>query len=170
MSKKTVDPVLGEVGEHFVFVQYDMHVEGGEIRAGQEDCDYPNRETEYKTHTLIGVFTENVDQPRYIHYSGKTETDFEPKPGAAVHLVLVTYQTGDTFGHSTGNVSIVGVFATNAEADETARSSFGGDTAIALAAYNWGPAHIAGRIKRGKALPVVYPGKILSNIYALNTS
>lgn len=42
------------------------------------------------------------------------------------------------------------------------------DVATALAAYNWGPAHIAGRIKRGKALPVEYPGKVMSRYQASN--
>ena len=42
------------------------------------------------------------------------------------------------------------------------------DVSTALAAYNWGPAHIAGRIKRGKALPVEYPGKVMSRYQASN--
>ncbi len=42
------------------------------------------------------------------------------------------------------------------------------DVPTALAAYNWGPAHIAGRIKRGMALPVEYPGKIMSRYRASN--
>lgn len=40
---------------------------------------------------------------------------------------------------------------------------FGSEHA-ALAAYNWGPAHIAKRIERREALPVQYPAKILKRI------
>lgn len=41
---------------------------------------------------------------------------------------------------------------------------FGGNKHAALAAYNWGPSHIAKRIKRREALPVQYPAKILERI------
>jgi membrane-bound lytic murein transglycosylase MltF len=41
---------------------------------------------------------------------------------------------------------------------------FDGSVHAALAAYNWGPTHIAKRIKRRQALPVQYPGKILRRI------
>ena len=37
---------------------------------------------------------------------------------------------------------------------------FDGDEHAAISAYNWGPDNIQGRIKRGKALPKVYPGKV----------
>lgn len=41
---------------------------------------------------------------------------------------------------------------------------FDGNLHAALAAYNWGPHHIAQRIQRREALPVQYPGKILRRI------
>lgn len=37
---------------------------------------------------------------------------------------------------------------------------FRGDEHATLAAYNWGPDHIQGRIKRAEKLPQVYPGKV----------
>jgi len=36
-----------------------------------------------------------------------------------------------------------------------------GDVATALAAYNWGPTHIAARLRRGEALPVEYVSRVL---------
>ena len=41
---------------------------------------------------------------------------------------------------------------------------FDGSEHAALAAYNWGPTHIAKRIARRQALPVQYPAKILKRI------
>jgi soluble lytic murein transglycosylase len=37
-----------------------------------------------------------------------------------------------------------------------------GDVETALAAYNWGPARIAARLRRGEALPVEYPSRVLA--------
>jgi len=39
--------------------------------------------------------------------------------------------------------------------------TFGGDENAAMAAYNWGPKHIAYRIRSGRSLPEVYPSKVL---------
>jgi soluble lytic murein transglycosylase len=36
------------------------------------------------------------------------------------------------------------------------------NTTTALAAYNWGPGHIASRIRRGIPLPVAYSGAVLA--------
>lgn len=41
---------------------------------------------------------------------------------------------------------------------------FDGSEHAALAAYNWGPTHIAKRISRREALPVQYPSKILKRV------
>jgi len=35
-----------------------------------------------------------------------------------------------------------------------------GSTRVALAAYNWGPGHIDGRLRRGTPMPTVYPGLV----------
>lgn len=37
-----------------------------------------------------------------------------------------------------------------------------GDVKTALAAYNWGPTRIAARLRRGEALPVEYPSRVLA--------
>lgn len=42
------------------------------------------------------------------------------------------------------------------------------DVDAALAAYNWGPGHISGRIRRGRALPTEYP-QLVSDALAANT-
>jgi soluble lytic murein transglycosylase-like protein len=38
---------------------------------------------------------------------------------------------------------------------------FDGDEQAAIAAYNWGPEHITWRLKEGRRLPTVYPGKVI---------
>jgi soluble lytic murein transglycosylase-like protein len=37
-----------------------------------------------------------------------------------------------------------------------------GDVETALAAYNWGPTHIAARLRRGEALPAKYSSRVLA--------
>ncbi len=39
--------------------------------------------------------------------------------------------------------------------------TFEGDEMAAIAAYNWGPEHIRWRMRKGRQLPKVYPGKVL---------
>ena len=39
-----------------------------------------------------------------------------------------------------------------------------GDLETALAAYNWGPAHIAARLRRGEAVPARYPSRVLAAV------
>jgi len=123
--KSKIDPVLGEHGKHSVYVRYSVTATGGEICSGQENDGWPSRDPEHRSHEVVGIFTdEENDGRRYKHYSYNEQTDvtFAPKSGNTVHLVLVIYQTGDTFGYSTGNVSVVGVYETSKEAKEIAKS------------------------------------------------
>ena len=39
-----------------------------------------------------------------------------------------------------------------------------GDVETALAAYNWGPTRISARLRRGEALPVKYPSRVLAAV------
>lgn len=44
------------------------------------------------------------------YYLDKVEVGFEPKTDQAVWAVVVEYSSGDTFGHSSGNTTVVGVY------------------------------------------------------------
>ena len=44
---------------------------------------------------------------------------------------------------------------------------FEGNQQAAIAAYNWGPNHISRRIRNGSKLPVIYPGKVIAAVAAM---
>lgn len=119
---KTKDPVRGKEDPRHVFVQYNMTEEGGEICEGEENDEWPSHEMLYKTHQVLGVFTKDLEQPDYLNYSERVSVEFDPTPCRECHLVLVTYSSGDTFGNSSGDVAVVGVFATGKEAEDVAVS------------------------------------------------
>lgn len=121
-SKKNCPLDEGE-GTLEVWVSWEYtSVEGGGIREGEEGNDYPNREPEHKYSDVLGVFTADSNDRGWNTYSERLDVNFEPTAGKEVFVVVVTYQTGDTFGHSTGNVSIVDVFDSESSADKTARA------------------------------------------------
>ena len=45
-------------------------------------------------------------------FSEEVEVSFEPKVGQWVFVVIVQYSSGDSFGNSSGNISIAGVYDT----------------------------------------------------------
>ena len=120
--KSKIDPVLGEHGKHSVYVRYSVTATGGGICEGQENDAWPNRDPENRSHEVIGIFTNEDNDGYNYSYNERADVTFAPKSGDAVHLVLVIYETGDTFGYSTGNVSVVGVYETSKEAKEIAKS------------------------------------------------
>jgi len=94
---------------------------GGGIVEGQENDSYPNRETEYNDHEVHGVFSEDAKDGRgWSRYNESVDVEFEPVTGAEVFLVVVTYSSGDTFGSSSGKVSIVGCYEEESQADSIA--------------------------------------------------
>lgn len=51
-------------------------------------------------------------------WSNEIETSFEAQVGDWVYPVIVIYGTGNTFGHSSGNVTVAGVYNTPEKAQE----------------------------------------------------
>lgn len=96
------------------------HISGGEVCEGQEDDDddYPSLEDEYKDHEIHGVYSVDATNSRgWSRYNERCEVSFQPVRGAEVFLVIVTYSSGNTFGHSSGNVTVVGCYEEQAQAD-----------------------------------------------------
>ena len=118
ISKKTAP----EPDPFRVWVNWEYtHCSGGEICEGQDDDDYPNRETEYKDHEVHGAYSCDAKDGRgWSRYNESIDVEFEPVSGATVWLVVVTHSSGDTFGSSRGNVCVVGCYDKEAHADSIA--------------------------------------------------
>lgn len=120
-AKKKKCPIV-EPDPFRVWVNWEYtHFSGGEICIGQEDDDWPNRETEYKEHEIHGVYSDDAKDGRgQSRYNESIDVEFDPVAGAEVFLVVVTYSSGDTFGSSSGNVTVVGCYEEEAQADSIA--------------------------------------------------
>lgn len=79
-------------------------------------------------------------------YTKEVETDFDPKVGQVVFPVIVQYGTGNTFGHSSGNIEIVAVYddadkATRLREQIQEQSNLGGGSfefeGKTIYTYNW---------------------------------
>jgi hypothetical protein len=120
-GKGTKCPVM-EPDPFRVWVDWEYtHCSGGDICEGEEDASYPSRETEYKDHEVLGVYScDSKDGRGWSRYNESVDVPFEPVTGAEVFLVVVTYSSGDTFGSSSGNVTIVGCYEEKAQAESIA--------------------------------------------------
>lgn len=116
-------PIMDESDPFVVWVSWEYtHCSGGDICDGEEDEDYPQRETEYKDHKVHGVFMDDSDSRGWSRHNEREAVTFEPVTGAEVFVVAVTYGDGDSFGSSSGNVQIVGVYDDEEIADAIAKN------------------------------------------------
>lgn len=108
--------------------------------------------------SLIRV--ESAGNPNAVSKVGAIGmTQIMPSTGREIarELGLKNYST-ETLYHAETNIRMGAYYL------RKLLNRFDGSIHAALAAYNWGPAHIAGRIAKRRALPVQYPGKILRRI------
>ena len=121
-GKGTKCPVMDKADPFKVWVNWEYtYISGGEICAGQEDDNWPSHETENKNHEVHGVYSEDAEDGRGCgRYNERIDVEFEPVSGAEVFLVVVTYSSGSTFGSSSGNVTVVGCYEEEAQADSIA--------------------------------------------------
>lgn len=105
---------------HELVLCYEERTTGGEIREGQENESYPDREPTYHDVRLLSL--HRPDSNRLSWNRETVYTQFDPARARRAHLVVVRHKDGDTFGTSHGNVYIEGAYRTRKEAEEIARS------------------------------------------------
>ncbi len=93
---------------------------GGRVCAGDEDSDWPSHEDENRVQDFIGIVTSSSLIPNGYHSEEKLEVGFTPILGMELFLVIVNYDTGDTFGRSCGHISMPGIYDTKEKAEEVA--------------------------------------------------
>jgi hypothetical protein len=96
-----------------VYLTYSEHRSGGDIYEGQEEYDFPDREDSYIDFTPKGLFTKQGQWQETI------DVTFNPNKyvDKDIYLVVVRYETGDTFGCTYGAWSVTGAFSSLEEAE-----------------------------------------------------
>lgn len=62
------------------------------------------------THEYGGVEVKLTGEGEFGYSSSSMEVGFKPEVDQVVWVVIVEYSSGDTFGHSSGNTTVVGVY------------------------------------------------------------
>jgi hypothetical protein len=102
--------------EFELYLTYGETSEGGGICEGDEDRDWPNHEDEYKTVTWEYLYKK---YPKKTYQVETVPVDFDPDSiKKAVYVLVVTYQTGDTFGCSHGNWEVIGIYKQETKANK----------------------------------------------------
>lgn len=94
-----------------IFIKYEETKTGGEVCKGQEGYSWPDHEPEYIDWRITDVTLTQPDW-NYEH------REHDAKPGDTVHVVVVRYTTGCTFGTIHGYWHIEGVFGALEEAEK----------------------------------------------------
>lgn len=105
----------------YVYISYSEMTTGGGIRAGEENEEWPpSQNPTYIDFVLKQVYIgeeEKINKSKTVGWEKHREkVFFHAKEGSEVHIVVVRYKDGDTFGTSHGNFYIEGVYATYDEA------------------------------------------------------
>lgn len=104
-----------------IYVEYISRRHGGEPLS---DEPYSDREPEYidfyitkcsADKSLVGISRE------------EHEVNFEPKSGNTVYVVYVRYSTGDSFGHTNGEWSIIDILDSMEHANKLKESIDSGE-------------------------------------------
>lgn len=99
---------------------YEIHTTGGQICSGQENDAWPDREPTYHEVTFLSLHRLGSKRLSFDHEIVYAE--FNPTRARHAYLVVVRHKDGDTFGTSHGNVYIEGVYRTEKEANQIAKS------------------------------------------------
>ena len=104
-----------EQEKKYVYLTYTEYREGG----GAEDPDdrWSSRTDENIDWNLTGCYLTNKSWPTYTE---RVEVDFDVQLGDGIWVVYVRYGTGDSFGHTNGAWTIIGVYKNQNEAAKIA--------------------------------------------------
>lgn len=101
-----------------LYVIYDEHCDRSEEQYGDGRYDY-SWEENYSS-DLKYILLDSRDSDDYSRYES-IDVDFTPKIGDELYVVVVNYDTGDSFGRAYGRISIVDVFDDQEKANAFAR-------------------------------------------------
>lgn len=96
-----------------VYIEYNSFTDGGERI--NPDERWSNRTDQNTTLTVQKLY---ASEPKHLFFRDSIEVDPSVLECSEVYLVVVRYQTGDTFGRSLGNFHFYSVRKTEQEAIE----------------------------------------------------
>lgn len=91
-----------------LYLTYEEYRTGGEVCAGQENESWPSYEDEHVHFTPLKVYLESTDVPSWQKETFTADADL--KRGDTVHLVIVRYGDGGTFGMTYGYWKIMAAY------------------------------------------------------------
>lgn len=116
MAAKKTKPQKSRREPKRLYLVYDEHRSGGGIREGEEDDPWPSREDEYIEVHFKALYRQ---PPSDRFFYDSFEVSDEVYNAEKVHMAVVRYGDGDTFGRSNGHWSVEGIFLTLSEAEKT---------------------------------------------------
>lgn len=96
--------------KHRLYINYSSSRSGRESKSNEP---YSNREDEYREVEFHGIYRNSPD----AFFYDSREVSEEVFNSDKVYMVVVRYESGDTFGRTFGNWHIFDIFATEKEAD-----------------------------------------------------
>ncbi len=108
-----------ENAPNYVYLSYEESDSGGEPMDG-ESGPYCSREPEYREWKPISISSKNPDE---IYLEEVLAADFIPDDmiGKWIYLVVVRYETGNTFGRSYGHAQPIACYADMKSAEKMAK-------------------------------------------------
>ncbi len=97
---------------------------GGEPLTGELFSDREDEVNNYTIHS-VSIATDEKKKHHTFYDELDFPVDFEVKKGDVVFIVVVTFEDGDTFGRSCGNVCVVDIFKDEKEAETLASIIYG---------------------------------------------
>lgn len=92
-----------------LYIDYNEEITGGGPVEGEEDAEWPTLEPEFKTVEFRGVYRSMKDEnaPFFKHSEPVSKETYESE---TVFLVIVFYDTGNTFGRRNGEWYLEGIY------------------------------------------------------------